>query len=134
VGFVLKLILVIKLSSEFCVVRCWIFLDLGIAFFRFLLNCIFTMPRQGSRPRKRKFRGNQLLHSAKKPRVVDSVNNDTTELSEQSTSTEADHTVSASARKIGTQNPQFGTQSKPNVTGYRFIDMELLGELFTQMV
>ena len=69
------------------------------------------MPRQGSRPRKWKFRGNLFLYSAKKPRVVESVNNDSmiplgTELSEQSTSTEADHTVSTSARKIGTQNPQ----------------------------
>ena len=70
------------------------------------------MPRQGSRPRKWKFRGNLFLYSAKKPRVVESVNNDsmiindTTELSEQSTSTEADHAVSTSARKIGTQNPQ----------------------------
>ena len=40
----------------------------------------------------------------------------------------------ASARKIGIQNPQLETQSKSNVTGYRFVDTEMLGELFTQMV
>ena len=42
-----------------------------------------------------------------------------------STSTDTD---TASARKIGIQNPQL-----KSVTGYRFVDMEMLGELFTQI-
>ena len=92
------------------------------------------MPREDSRPRKRKFRGNQYSNSAKKSRVLEGVNSNSTELSGQSTSTDTDHNVSASARKIGIQNPQLETQSKENVTGYRFVDMEMLGELFTQMV
>ena len=92
------------------------------------------MPREGSRPRKRKFRGNQYSNSAKKSRVLEGVNSNRTELSGQSTSTDTNLNVSASARKIGIQNPQLETQSKSNVTGYRFVDMEMLGELFTQMV
>ena len=116
------------LSSVLCVSLLDIF-EFGIVVFRLLLNCIFSMLRSGgSRPRKRKFRGNQFINAAKKPRVADTAVNNETSVSEQSTST-----VSASARKIGSQNPQLGTQSKPDVTGYRLIDMELL-ELFTQTV
>ena len=51
------------------------------------------MPREGSRPRKRKFRGNQYLNSAKKSRVLEGVNSNSTELSGQSTSTDTDHNV-----------------------------------------
>ena len=55
------------------------------------------MPREGSRPRKRKFRGNQYSNSAKKSRVLEGVNSNSTELSGQSTSTDTNLNVSASA-------------------------------------
>ena len=53
------------------------------------------------------------------------IDNPVTEVPERSTSTETDPrtdptVLSASARKIGIQNPQLGTQSKPNVNWLPF--------------
>lgn len=92
---------------------------------------LFTMPRESARTRKRKFHSNQFTKNAKKNRVSDEDKTD----GEPSTSSD---NMSASARKIGKQSSTVaegcaeGQSSK--LTGYRFIDMEILSELFQQMV
>ena len=101
---------------------------------RLSLNCLFLQCQEKVPDEETEFRGNQFLDSAKKSRVLVSVNNDSTDQSGQQTSTEADYNVSASARKIGIQSPELEMQSNSNVTGYLFVEMELLGELFTQMI
>ena len=89
------------------------------------------MPRESTRPRKRKFHSNQFVKDAKKNRVSDEDKTD------GEPSTPSDN-LSASARKIGKRSSTVaegcveGQLSK--LTGYRFIDVEILGELFQQMV
>lgn len=87
------------------------------------------MPRQGSRTKKRKFHGNRFNDSVKKARLGSETDSDG-----QSTSTESCQNISASARKIGSQNPQNESPVKATVTGYRFVDMELLSDVFQQMM
>ena len=89
------------------------------------------MPRQSARPRKRKFHGNQSVKNAKKNRVSDEDNTD------GESSTPSDN-LSASARKIykrsSTVAERCAKDQSSKVTGYRFIDVEILGQLFQQMV
>ena len=89
------------------------------------------MPRENARTRKREFHSNQFTKNAKKNRVSDEDKTD------GKPSTSSDN-MSASARKIGkrsstvTKGCAEGQSSK--LIGYRFIDMEILGELFQQIV
>lgn len=87
------------------------------------------MPREGSRTKKRKFHGNRFNDSVKKARLGSETDSDG-----QSTSNESCQNISASARKIGSQNPQNESPVKATVTGYRFVDMELLSDVFQQMM
>jgi len=98
------------------------------------ISYLLTMPREGSRPKKRKFHGNKFENPVKKARVVESINTDGDSDTGKSDSNDHVEKLSASARKIGTQSSQDRQQSKQSVTGYRFVDMELLSELFQQMV
>ena len=88
------------------------------------------MVREGSRKRKRKFHGNRHVNDAKKP-CVDSIE-------QPCVSGESVANLSASARKID-QSCSFDSTSssskdeQPKITGYRFIDVEILNELFQQM-
>lgn len=87
------------------------------------------MPRQSSRTKKRKFHGNRFKESVKKVRLgseSDSVG--------QSTSTDSCQNISASARKIGDQSLRNVPPINSNITGYRFVDMELLNNVFQQMM
>ena len=89
------------------------------------------MPRESARPRKRKFHGNQFVKYAKKNRVSDEDNTD------GEPSTPSDN-LSASARKICKRSSTAAKGCAKNqsnkVTRYRFIDVEILGQLFKQMV
>ena len=83
------------------------------------------MGRTPTRSKKRKFRGNQHCDAANNPRVDDG-------------NSQSEYTFqSASARKIqsegGDSSPTNAKNVSENVTGYRFIDIELLDELFKQM-
>lgn len=89
------------------------------------------MPRQSSRPRKRKFHRNQFVRGAKKNRVHE---DETQTGGEPSTPSCSNDNVSASARKIGKRNPTVAEGQSTHLIGYRFIDVEILGELFQQMV
>ena len=42
-------------------------------------------------------------------------------------------TAPASSRKIGFNKPPNSTKEMPNITEYRFIDMEILSEVFQQV-
>ena len=89
------------------------------------------MPRESARPRKRKFHGNQFVKNAKKNRASDEDNTD------GEPSMPSDN-LSASARKICKRSSTVAEgcvkHQSSNVTGYRFIDVEILGQLFQQMV
>ena len=88
------------------------------------------MVREGSRKRKGKFHGNRHVNDAKKP-CVDNIE-------QPCVSGVSVANLSASARKIG-QSCSFDATSssskdeQPKITGYRFIDEEILSELFQQM-
>ena len=87
------------------------------------------MPRKGLRTNKHKFHGNRFTDSVKKARLgseTDSVG--------QSTSSELCQNNSASARKIGNKNTQKVSVEAAAVTGYRFVDMEMLSNVFQRMV
>ena len=112
-----------------------LFRDLSTAFLficsLFRKLSIFTMPRENARTRKREFHSNQFTKNAKKNRVSDEDKTD----GKPSTSS---NNMSASVRKIGkrsstiTEGCAEGQSSK--LTGYGFIDMDILGELFQQIV
>ena len=88
------------------------------------------MPRTGLRTNKRKFHGNRFSNLAKKARLGSE-----TDSAGQSTSSELCQNNSASARKIGNENLQNVSLVKAAaVTGYRFVDMEILSVVFQQMV
>ena len=88
------------------------------------------MPRTGLRTNKRKFIGNRFSNLAKKARLGSE-----TDSAGQSTSSELCQNNSASARKIGNENLQNVSPVKAAaVTGYRFVDMEILSVVFQQMV
>ena len=59
------------------------------------------MPRKGLRTKKRKFHGNRFSDSVKKARLGSE-----TDSAGQLTSSESSQNNSASARKIGNENPQ----------------------------
>ena len=88
------------------------------------------MPREGSRVSKRKFYGNRFRDSAKKARLE----NDSVVPSTSTSVGDSSLNISASARKIGNPCPLNAPPVKATVTGYRFIDMEMLNDVFQQMV
>ena len=89
-----------------------------------------TMAREGSRKKKRKYYGNRYSNLSKKACVEEDCNSD----GQPCAFGKSVGNLSALARKTG-QFRGFDTCSHstkegvPKVTGYRFIDMELLAEL-----
>jgi hypothetical protein len=88
------------------------------------------MVREGSRKKKRKFHGNRHVNDVKKPCVEN--------IEQPCVSGVSVANLSASARKIGQSCSFDATSSRskdeqPKITGYRFIDEEILSELFQQM-
>lgn len=90
-------------------------------------------PTDRRRPKKRKFQGNQHTNCDMFSDRDDSVSGESKSCSEESA-----RGLSSSARKIPLSDPQEMNEgvtesNKSNVSGYRFIDMEVLSELFEQM-
>lgn len=89
------------------------------------------MPRDSSRSRKRKFRGNQFSQPKKKSLKSLELNEDDDQI---------DH-ISASSKKLQPKLPKDGkreTESKvenekPRISGYRLVDMEVLAAVFELM-
>ena len=90
------------------------------------------MPRESSRSRKRKFRGNQFSQS--KEKSLKSV-----ELEEDDE--QFDRTSSASSKKLQPNQPKAENEEtkykvkneKPDISGYRLVDMEVLASVFELM-
>ena len=89
------------------------------------------MPRDYQRKKKRTFSGNRYCTKPTKKARVENVNDSTQ--SEASTSNSGLNT-SASERKIGSHNILDSSKKATNVSGYRFIDMELLYEFVSHEV
>ena len=86
------------------------------------------MPRDSSRPLKRKFRGNQFSQPKEK-----SPKSELKEDDEQ-----IDRTLSASSKKLRPKKPKTENKEaksevkneKPDISGYRLVDMEVLASVF----
>ena len=86
------------------------------------------MPRDSSRPRKRKFRGNQFSQPKEKAPK--------SELKEDDE--QIDRTLSASSKKLRPKKPKAENKEaksevknkKPDISGYRLVDMEVLASVF----
>ena len=91
------------------------------------------MVREKSRAKKRKFHGNRFDKIVKKRRTNKTIESCVSEDNAGGQST-SNATVSASSRKIGVrESPINATKEMPDITGYRFIDMEILTEVFQQV-
>lgn len=95
------------------------------------------MPREYKRSKKRKFCGNQYDNSTKKAGVVDAVR---LSISQDPSSSANENVLntSASTRKIGFSDISDGSQNREqandaNVSGYRFVDLELLSEFIQEV-
>ena len=91
------------------------------------------MARENSRGKKRRFSGNRFVKNAKKSCRNETHRNcaDSNDADAQSTSSA---TVSASSQKINVAKSPNATKESPHATGYRFIDIEILSEVFQQVV
>ena len=89
---------------------------------------MIIMGREKSRAKKRRFQGNKFVKIAKKARTTENpqccpANTD----GQPSTSG-----TNSASRKISLNLSDRAEQDQPEVTGYRFIDLEILSEVFLQ--
>jgi hypothetical protein len=91
------------------------------------------MARNNSRQNKRRFSGNRFVKNAKK-----SCTNETHQNCANSNDADAQSissaSVSASSRKINVIESPNATKESLHATGYRFIDIEILSEVFQQVL
>ena len=87
------------------------------------------MPRNSGRSRKRKFMGNQFMSDRDKPKKSKRSGASTS----KSASEKSERRISASARKIGSGSLTTN-RKQSNVSGYRFVDIDILGEVFEEMI
>ena len=82
---------------------------------------------------KRRFSGNRFVQNAKKSCTNETHQNcaNSNEADAQSTSSAS---VSASSRKVNVIESPNATKESIHATGYRFIDIEILSEVFQQVV
>jgi hypothetical protein len=97
-----------------------------------LFHCYYGK-REFKGKKTRRFSGNRFVKNAKKSCTNEIRQNcaDCNDANAQSTSSAS---VSGSSRKINVIESLNATKESPNATGYRFIDIEILSEVFQQVV